>query len=67
LEVDNHLITGLSDAKPDIFESYYKTDYPLEAVDLLSSALAPTIYNVAMPAFAIELKGSEGSMQVAYL
>ena len=66
-EVDNHLTTGLSDAKPDIFESYRKTDYPPEVVDLLSSALAPTAYNVAMPALAIEFKGSEGSMQVAHL
>ena len=53
---------GLSDAKPDIFKSYRKTDYPLEAVNLLLSALAPTVYNVIMPAFAVKLKGSKGSM-----
>jgi hypothetical protein len=66
-EVDNHITAGLSDAKPDIFESYRKTDYPPEAVDALSSSLAPTSYDIAMPAFAIEVKGSEGSMETAHL
>ncbi|KAK0110276.1 hypothetical protein ONS96_001896 [Cadophora gregata f. sp. sojae] len=66
-EVDNHLTTGLSDAKPDIFESYRKTDYPPEAVDALSSAIAPTVYNIAMPAYAVEFKGCDGSMAEAQL
>jgi hypothetical protein len=66
-EVDNHLTAGLSDAKPGMFESYRKTDYPPDAVDALSSALAPTSYDVAMPAFAVEVKGYDGSMQVAQL
>ena len=66
-EVDNQLTTGLSDAKPDVFESYRKTDYPPEAVDTLCGGLAPTSYDIAMPAFAVEVKGSEGSMQVAQL
>ncbi|KAL5327273.1 hypothetical protein ACEPPN_004967 [Leptodophora sp. 'Broadleaf-Isolate-01'] len=66
-EVDNHLTTGLSDAKPDIFESYRKTDYPPKAVDALSSALAPTAYNIAMPAYAVEFKGCDGSMAEAQL
>jgi hypothetical protein len=61
------LTAGLSDAKPDIFESYRKTDYPPDAVDALSSALAPTSYDIAMPAFAVEVKGYDGSMQVAQL
>ncbi|KAF7859680.1 hypothetical protein EAF04_008759 [Stromatinia cepivora] len=66
-EVDNLLTTGLSDAKPDIFESYRRTDYPPEAVDALSSALAPTAYNIAMPAYAVEFKGCDGSMAEAQL
>ncbi|RDL35431.1 uncharacterized protein BP5553_07362 [Venustampulla echinocandica] len=66
-DVDNHLTTGLSNAKPDIFESYRKTNYPPEVVDELSSALSPTSYDIAMPAFAVEVKGYNGSMQVAQL
>jgi hypothetical protein len=67
LEVDNHLTMGLRDAKPTIFESYRKTDYPPEVIDALSSALAPTEYDIAMPAFAIEVKGCEGHLHVAHL
>lgn len=36
-------------------------------VDSLSGALAPTSYDIAMPAFAVEVKGYDGSMQVAQL
>lgn len=64
-EVDNHLTTGLSDTKPDIFESYYKTDYPPKAVDTLSSALTPTVYNIVMPAYAVEFKGYDRSIAEA--
>ncbi|KUJ13927.1 uncharacterized protein LY89DRAFT_736926 [Mollisia scopiformis] len=64
-EVDNDISTGLSDAKPDIIESYRKTDYPWAAIDALSEALAPTSYNIGMPAFAVEAKGSDGSIEVA--
>jgi hypothetical protein len=66
-EIDNHLTTGLSNAKPDTFESYRKTDYPPQVVDTLSSALAPTSYDIAMPAFAVEYKGYDGSMAEAQL
>jgi hypothetical protein len=60
--IDNHLTTGLSDAKPDVFESYRTSDYPPQAVNTLASALAPTLYNIAMPAFAVEYKGFDGSI-----
>ncbi len=66
-EVDNPLTTGLSCAKPDITESYRKTDYPPQVVDTLSGALAPTMYDIAMPAFAVELKSSDGSIAEAKL
>jgi len=66
-EVDNHLTAGLSNAKPDIFESYCRTSYPPDAIDALSSALAPTSNNMAMPAFAVEVKGYSGNMEIAQM
>ncbi|KAF4626374.1 hypothetical protein G7Y89_g11789 [Cudoniella acicularis] len=66
-EVDNHLTKGLSDAKPDIIEAYRKTEYPPSVQDDLSSSLAPTSYDIAMPAFAVEAKSLEGCMEVAQL
>ncbi|KAH6716423.1 hypothetical protein BKA61DRAFT_721019 [Leptodontidium sp. MPI-SDFR-AT-0119] len=65
--VDNHLTTGLSDTQPDIIESYRKTDYPLTAVEALSGDLAPSSYNEAMPAYAVEFKSTNGDMKEAKL
>jgi hypothetical protein len=65
--VDNHLTTGLSDPQPDLVESYRKTDYPLQAVEALSADLAPSSYNEAMPAYAVEFKSSNGDMKEAKL
>jgi hypothetical protein len=61
-EINNHLTTSLSDNKPDIFESYNKTNYPLEAVDVLSSILVPIVYNITIPAYTIKFKGSDRSI-----
>ncbi|MCJ1399897.1 hypothetical protein MMC11_003100 [Xylographa trunciseda] len=65
--VDNHLTTGLSDPQPDLVESYRKTDYPPQAVEALSADLAPSSYNEAMPAYAVEFKSSNGDMKEAKL
>lgn len=65
--VDNHLTTRLSDAQPDIVESYRKTDYPPRAVEALSADLAPSSYNEAMPAYAVEFKSSNGDTKEAKL
>jgi hypothetical protein len=65
--IDNHLTTGLSDAKLDVFESYCTTDYPPQAVNTLASGLAPTSYNIAMPAFAVECKGCDSGIAKAEL
>jgi hypothetical protein len=65
--VDNHLTTGLSDPQPDLVESYRKTDYPLQAIEALSADLAPSLYNEAMPAYAVEFKSSDGDMKEAKL
>jgi hypothetical protein len=66
-EVDNHLTTGLSDAQPDIVESYRKTDYPPIVVEALSGDLAPSSYNEAGPAYAVEFKRANGDMKEARL
>jgi hypothetical protein len=65
--VDNHLTTGLSDAQPDIIESYRKTDYPPIVVEALSGDLAPSSYNEAGPAYTVEFKSSNGDMKEAKL
>ena len=65
--VDNHLTMGLSDAQPDIVESYRKTDYPPIVVEALSGDLAPSSYNEAMPVYAVEFKSSNGDMKEAKL
>lgn len=57
--------TGLSDAKPDIMESFRKTTYPPEALNYLSGALAPTTFNLGMPAYAVEVKGTDGTIESA--
>ena len=67
LAVDNHLTTGLSDPQPDLVESYRKDDYPLEAVEALSTDLAPSSYNEAMPTYAVEFKSIQGDMRQAKL
>jgi hypothetical protein len=66
--VDNHLTTGLSDASPDIVESYRRTDYPPIVVEALSGDLAPSSYNEAGPAYAVEFKSDmkEAKLQCAY-
>ena len=66
-EASNHLTTGLSNAKPDIFESYCDDVYPREARDALTSALAPSGDGAGMPAYAVEFKGPDGSMPQATL
>ena len=67
LAVDNHLTICLSDARPDIVESYRKTDYPSSVVEALSGELAPSLYNEAMPAYTVEFKSSNGDMKEAKL
>lgn len=57
--------TGLSDARPDIMESFRKTTYPSEALDYLMGALAPTTFNLGMPAYAVEVKGTDGTIESA--
>ena len=64
-EVDNHLTKGLSNACPDIVESYRKTDYPSAVVEALSGDLAPSSYNEAMPTYAVEFKSPTGDMKEA--
>jgi hypothetical protein len=49
-EADNHLVTGLSDARPDLVESFCIEDYPLAAVEALSGELAPSSYDDAIDA-----------------
>ncbi|KAM3066353.1 hypothetical protein ACMFMG_003138 [Clarireedia jacksonii] len=65
--VDNHITTGLSDTQPDLVESYRKTDYPPTVVEALSGDLAPSSYNDAMPAYAVEFKSTNGDMKEAKL
>lgn len=57
--------TGLSAAKPDIMESFRKNSYPPEALDYLGGALAPTTFPVGMPAYAVEVKGTDGTIESA--
>lgn len=66
-EVDNHLIKGLSDARPDLVESYRKRGYPLNAVEALAGELVPTTYNEAMSAYAVEFQSAGGDFQEATL
>lgn len=63
--VENHLTVGLGDARPDISECFHVTDYPSTAVDELGEALAPSDYDKAMPALAVELERSNGRMDKA--
>ncbi|ESZ90552.1 hypothetical protein SBOR_9059 [Sclerotinia borealis F-4128] len=65
--VDNHLTMGLSDPQPDLVESYRMTDYPSQAAEALSADLAPSSYNEAMPAYAVQFKSSNGDMKEAKL
>ena len=64
-EVESRLTFGLSDAKPDISESYRRNQYPLDVFDALGGALAPTQYKAAMPALCVEWKGPDGPMPSA--
>ena len=66
-EVDNHLIKGLSDARPDLVESYRTRGYPPNAVEALAGELVPTTYDEAMPAYAVEFKSAGGDFQEAKL
>lgn len=59
-EVESHLTYRISDAKPDISESFRTDQYPSEAREALGSALAPTQYSGAMPTFCVEWKGPDG-------
>ncbi|KAH6713379.1 hypothetical protein BKA61DRAFT_576946 [Leptodontidium sp. MPI-SDFR-AT-0119] len=65
--VDNQLTAVLSDAQPDIVESYRKTDCPLTVVEVLSGDLAPSSYNEAMPTYTVEFKSPNGDMKEAKL
>ncbi|MCJ1250671.1 hypothetical protein MMC30_007899 [Trapelia coarctata] len=64
-EVESHLTSGLTDAKPDISEGYRKDQYPLDVCEALGGALAPTQYNGAMPTFCVEWKGPDGTIPSA--
>jgi len=64
-EVDSHLTYGLSDAKPDISESFRRDQYPQGAVEALGGSLVPTQYSAAMPTFCVESKGPDGQMPSA--
>ncbi|TAQ90071.1 hypothetical protein B7494_g1584 [Chlorociboria aeruginascens] len=55
------------DLQPDLVEFYRKTDYPIEAIETLSADLAPSFYNKAMPAYAVEFTSSKGKMKEAKL
>ncbi|KAL9045670.1 MAG: hypothetical protein Q9214_001322, partial [Letrouitia sp. 1 TL-2023] len=61
-EVETPLTYGLSDAKPDISESYRWDQYPIEACEALGGSLIPTQYGGAMPTLCVEWKGPEGTM-----
>ncbi|RDL33132.1 uncharacterized protein BP5553_08571 [Venustampulla echinocandica] len=65
VEVNNHLTVKLSSARPDIAESYRKSDYPLEAREALSCSIGPTACDISMPAYTVECKSTEGNMQTA--
>ena len=64
-EVESALTSRLSDAKPDISESYRRDQYPPDAYEALGGALAPTQYNAAMPTLCVEWKGPDGLMPSA--
>jgi hypothetical protein len=64
-EVESPLTYRISDAKPDISESFRTDQYPLKAREALSSALAPTQYRGAMPTFCAEWKGPDGILPSA--
>lgn len=64
-EVDSAIAANMSDPEPDISESFRHNQYPLEAIEALGPALAPTAYSAAMPRFCVELKGPDGLMPSA--
>ena len=64
-EVESALTFRLSDAKPDISESFRRHQYPPDACEALGGALAPTQYNAAMPTLCVEWKGPDGLMPSA--
>ncbi|KAL9098549.1 MAG: hypothetical protein Q9163_005815 [Psora crenata] len=61
-EVESSLTHGLTDAKPDISESYPSNQYPEEACEALEGSLNPTRHDAAMPRFCAEWKGPDGTM-----
>ena len=65
--VDNHLTTGVRDAYPDLVECYRKTDYPLAVVKAPSIDIAPSLYDKAMPTYAVEFKCPNAGMKEAKL
>lgn len=64
-EVDSAITANISNPKPDISESFRHRQYPLEAVEYLGPALAPTEDSAAMPRFCIEVRGLDGAMAPA--
>lgn len=65
--INNHISVGLSDAKPDMVESYRKMDYPDRAIEALGGDLGPSSFDEAMPAYAVEFKSLGGNFQDAKL
>ena len=64
-EVEGPLTFGLSDAKPDISESYRWEQYPSDACEALGGAIAPTHHTAAMPTLCVEWRGPSGPMPSA--
>ena len=70
-EVDAPVTERITNAKPDITESYRIGKYPQRSIDELGAALAPTSHTMAMPTFAVEAKSTEkgtmnAELQCAY-
>jgi hypothetical protein len=61
-EVDNYFTIGLNNIKLDIFEFYYKTNYPPEVVDILSNTFTFIIYNITILIYVIKFKNCDGNM-----
>jgi hypothetical protein len=65
--VESPLSEGFSYTTPDVIESYLKSQYPKEARTALAGFLSPTTHDIAMPAYAVEFNGSDGSQVFAQL
>jgi hypothetical protein len=68
-QVDSSLTNNLSYVKPDVTESWPQSSYPDEALDELAGFLSPTTkdHKLAMPAYAVELKGTKVALAGAHL